>query len=114
MDAVETQPAPTDDQIPRKLQNRLDAGYTFVPGDFYSSQSVIRLLSKDQEDRSILEDTNNSEENFTFLEKATPRAMPPQTANTPTGTQRQRLRTKRERAISLDTFESRWAPRVNR
>ncbi|WP_263819427.1 DUF4876 domain-containing protein [Salinibacter sp.] len=114
VDAVETQPAPTDDQIPRKLQNRLDAGYTFVPGDFYSSQSVIRLLSKDQEDRSILEDTNNSEENFTFLEKATPRAMPPQTANPPADAQRHRLWTKRERATSFDMFDSRWAPGVNR
>jgi hypothetical protein len=113
VDAVETQPAPTN-QIPRKLPNELDAGYTYVPGGSYSSNSVIRLLSKQDEGRSILEDTNNSTEDVTFLERAEPRAAPPETENSAAGTQLHQKRAEGERAIDLSRFESRWAPGINR
>jgi hypothetical protein len=112
IDAVETQPSPTN-QIPRKLQNRIDAGYTFVPGGFYSSQSVVRLLSEGETDRTTLEDTNNSEEDFTFLEKAEPRAMPPETPNSATSVKRSRM-LERTRSLDLEEFDSRWAPGIYR
>ncbi|MDV7396240.1 DUF4876 domain-containing protein, partial [Arthrospira platensis SPKY1] len=65
IDAVETQPSPTN-QVPRKLQTRLDAGYTFVPGGGYSSNSVIRKEAQRFGNRVVLQDTNNSTEDFTY------------------------------------------------
>ena len=109
VDAVESQPSPAN-QIPKKLQDRLDATYTYAPGGSYSSNSVIRIESKTVDGRSILKDTNNSEEDFTFLERAEPRVAAPQTANRPMIYKR----SSQQKTDYLQNFESRWAPSYNR
>jgi len=74
VDGVECQPSPTN-QVPIKLQNDIDAGYTFVPGGSFSSQSVIRKTARKFGDRVILQDSNNSEQDFTFFNIANPRGF---------------------------------------
>lgn len=76
IDAVESQPSPAN-QIPRKLTDQLDAGYTFVPGGGFSSNAIIRLQANNFGGRVVLKDTNNSTEDFTYLERAQPRAEAP-------------------------------------
>lgn len=111
VDAVETQPSPAN-QIPRKLPDVLDAGYTYVPGGSYSSNSAIRILSKPATNADVLRDTNNSTEDFGVLETADPRGAAPATTNKagrawpPSGSPAE--------GISLDRFTSRWAPGVRR
>ncbi|MCH8496415.1 MAG: DUF4876 domain-containing protein, partial [Balneolales bacterium] len=110
IDAVETQPSPSG-QVPPKLQNSLDAGYTYVPGGGFSSNSVIRLEAQNFNGRVVLKDTNNSTEDFTFLERANPRADAPQAPNRA----RYTIRSNRNIDTShLDNLESRWAPSMNR
>jgi len=112
IDAVETQPSPSN-QIPRKLQNVLDAGYAYVPGGGYSSNSIIRLEAQRFGDRVVLKDTNNSTEDFTFLERAEPRVDAPQSPNT---TARYLFRTNRVVLEDpfLDNLESQWARSTGR
>ncbi|WP_040671110.1 DUF4876 domain-containing protein [Nitritalea halalkaliphila] len=74
VDAVECQPSPTN-QVPTKLPTILDAGYTFVPAGSFSSQSVVRKTARTFGDRVILQDTNNSEDDFTFFPIASPRTF---------------------------------------
>lgn len=110
IDAVETQPSPAN-QIPRKLQPVLDAGYTFVPGGGYSSNSVIRMEAQRFGDRVVLKDTNNSTEDFTFLERANPRTAAPQTTSRP------RFLFRSNTVLTdafLDNLESQWARDTNR
>lgn len=73
-DAVEIQPTNVSDRIPKKMQPHMDAGFTFVPEGSYSSQAVIRKTRKTENGRVILQDTNNSTEDFTFI-KASPRGF---------------------------------------
>lgn len=77
IDAVQMQPAPND-QVPPKLQDDLDAGFAYVPGGRFSSNSVIRVAGKQLGTRTVLQDTNNSSEDFTSLERAAPRTSAPQ------------------------------------
>ncbi|WP_127128050.1 DUF4876 domain-containing protein [Pseudoflavitalea rhizosphaerae] len=77
IDAVQLQhPSPTSSQrAPRKLVNSLDAGPTNVPDGAFSSQSLIRKTAKIVGGRRILMDTNNSANDFDFLEMATPKGF---------------------------------------
>ncbi|MGV3539879.1 MAG: DUF4876 domain-containing protein [Rufibacter sp.] len=74
LDAVEIQQSPTK-LIPKKLTDELDAGYTFVPSGSYSSQSVIRKVNKTIGGRNILQDTNNSTNDFRVLDRANPKGF---------------------------------------
>ncbi|RZK48251.1 MAG: DUF4876 domain-containing protein [Pedobacter sp.] len=75
IDAVEVQPLEADDRIPKKYNTTLDAGFTYVPKGSYTSQSIIRKTEKTVNGRIILKDTNNSTEDFTFLDIASPRGF---------------------------------------
>ncbi|HLS38820.1 MAG TPA: DUF4876 domain-containing protein [Sphingobacterium bovisgrunnientis] len=72
IDAVELQHPIAASRVPKRLQTILDAGRTFVPGGQYSSQSLVRKTLKTVNGRRILKDTNNSEVDFGYLEKADP------------------------------------------
>jgi hypothetical protein len=74
IDGVEGQPSPTN-QVPKKLQTDIDASYTFVPAGSYSSESVIRKVARTFGDRVVLQDSNNSEQDFTSLPIANPRGF---------------------------------------
>jgi len=69
-DAVEIQPTSADARIPKKFPDDLDAGFSFVPGGSYSSQSIIRKTSKTIAGRRVLMDTNNSSNDFDYLDRA--------------------------------------------
>lgn len=75
IDAVEVQPNTAADRIPKKLGASLDAGFTYVPAGAYTSQSVIRKTAKTINGRIVLQDTNNSTEDFSYLERAAPKAF---------------------------------------
>jgi hypothetical protein len=72
IDAVETQPNTADRRLPKKLSAELDAGFTFVPLGSYSSQAVIRKVKEIRDGRRILEDTNNSSNDFESIMPAVP------------------------------------------
>ena len=72
IDAVETQPNTADRRIPKKLSPELDAGFGFVPLGSYSSQALIRKVREVVDGRRILEDTNNSSNDFEWLMPALP------------------------------------------
>lgn len=72
VDAVELQHPVASSRVPKRLPTTLDAGRTHVPGGQYSSQSLVRKTLKTVNGRRILKDTNNSEEDFGFLQKADP------------------------------------------
>ncbi|RNI29816.1 DUF4876 domain-containing protein [Rufibacter immobilis] len=74
IDAVEAQQSPAK-LIPKKLTDDLDAGYTYTPLGSYSSQSVIRKVVKNFNGRNILQDTNNSTNDFKVLDRAQPRGF---------------------------------------
>ncbi|MGM9475442.1 DUF4876 domain-containing protein [Pedobacter sp. GSP4] len=75
IDAMEIQPNVASSRLPKKLGADLDAGFAFVPKGAYTSQSVIRKTEKIENGRVILKDTNNSTEDFDFLDIALPRAF---------------------------------------
>jgi len=75
LDAVEIQPNTADERIAKKFTPALDAGFTFVPLGGYKSQSVIRKTDKTLNGRIILKDTNNSTEDFDYLNIANPRGF---------------------------------------
>lgn len=75
IDAVESAEAIPAERVVKKLQNDLDAGSAFVPGSSYSSQSIIRKTAKTVDGRKILMDTNNSSNDFTYFDIATPRGF---------------------------------------
>lgn len=72
IDAVETQPNLVDRRLPKKLSAELDAGFTFVPKGSYSSQAVMRKVKEIRNGRRILQDTNNSSEDFEWIMPAIP------------------------------------------
>ncbi|WP_345950044.1 MULTISPECIES: DUF4876 domain-containing protein [unclassified Mucilaginibacter] len=69
-DAVDIQPTSADARIPKKFTDDLDAGFGMVPGGSYSSQSIIRKTSKTVNGRRVLMDTNNSSNDFDYLDRA--------------------------------------------
>lgn len=59
-------------RVARRLNNRIDAGPTWVTDGQYSSQSLMRKTLKVVNGRKILQDTNNSAADFVTMTKATP------------------------------------------
>lgn len=53
--------------VPKKLQSAYDASYTYCPLGSYSSQSVIRKTKVKLGERVVLQDTNNSENDFVAI-----------------------------------------------
>jgi len=74
LDGVEVQPNVSADQIPKKLDANIDAGYIHVTDGSYSSQAVIRKTSGMSSGRKVLQDSNNSSNDFTVI-KANPRGF---------------------------------------
>jgi len=75
IDCVETNNGDATNLYPRRTSLSLDGGYTYVPGGSFSSQSIIRKVEKEINGRKILLDTNNSTNDFTYLEQALPKAF---------------------------------------
>ncbi|SHG38609.1 DUF4876 domain-containing protein [Pedobacter caeni] len=75
IDGVEIQSNISADRFPKKLPAHIDAGLTFPPNGEYSSQSVIRKTQKTVNGRRILKDTNNSSEDFDYLDRALPKGF---------------------------------------
>lgn len=75
LDAVEIQPNTATSRVPKRLLGRLDAGYNYVPAGSYSSQSLIRKTVKTVSGRRILMDTNNSTNDFDYLNMVAPKAF---------------------------------------
>ena len=72
IDAVEIITPLETNRVPKRLPVHLDAAGTFVTGGQYSSQSLIRKVLKTVEGRKILQDTNNSANDFVTKDKADP------------------------------------------
>ncbi|MGE9311956.1 DUF4876 domain-containing protein [Niabella sp. CJ426] len=72
IDAVEILTPLEVDRVPKRLPVSLDVSGTFVTGGAYSSQSLIRKTLKTVEGRRILQDTNNSANDFETKVKADP------------------------------------------
>jgi hypothetical protein len=72
LDAVEMQRANVTDRVPKRLPNSLDAGPTNVTDGNYSSQSLIRKTARTVNGRRVLQDTNNSANDFATKSKADP------------------------------------------
>jgi hypothetical protein len=72
IDAVEIITPLETNRRPKRLPVSLDAAGTFVTGGQYSSQSLIRKTAKTVEGRRILQDTNNSANDFETKTKADP------------------------------------------
>jgi hypothetical protein len=72
IDGVDVQPNTPADRIAKKLTPGVDAGFTFAPKGKYTSQSIIRKTQKTVNGRIVLKDTNNSTEDFDFLDLANP------------------------------------------
>jgi hypothetical protein len=72
LDAVEIITPVAANRIPKRLPVSLDGAGTFVTGGQYSSQSLIRKTAKTLDGRVILQDTNNSANDFDTKQKADP------------------------------------------
>ncbi|TDQ11628.1 DUF4876 domain-containing protein [Pedobacter metabolipauper] len=72
IDGVELAQTVETKRVAHRLPAEIDAGFTFVPGGSYSSQSVIRKTSKTVNNRRVLKDSNNSSLDFDFLTIADP------------------------------------------
>jgi len=72
IDAVELQRVTESQRVPKRLQNSLDAGPTNVTAGEYSSQSLVRKTSKTVNGKHLLQDTNNSANDFFTKDKADP------------------------------------------
>ncbi|MGV0964479.1 DUF4876 domain-containing protein [Empedobacter falsenii] len=64
LDGVETTQDMGSKLVPKKLQNKQDAGYAYLTGGSYTSTSIIRKTQKTVNGRIILKDTNNSTNDF--------------------------------------------------
>ena len=72
IDGVETTRDMGNYLVPKKLQNKQDAGYSYLLEGSYTSNSIIRKTQKVVNGRIILKDTNNSTNDFVNI-KAEPR-----------------------------------------
>lgn len=72
LDGVGLQHAVTASRVPKRMPDVIDAGETFVTGGSYSSQSVIRKTRRTVSNRIVLQDTNNSTNDFGVLQRANP------------------------------------------
>ncbi len=60
----------------KRMNSRIDAGFAYLKADgnaFYSGMSLRRKLKTTEGGRSILQDTNNSSEDFEAIDRPTPR-----------------------------------------
>ncbi|WP_052732457.1 DUF4876 domain-containing protein [Hymenobacter terrenus] len=71
LDAVECQESSTQ-LVPKKFTAELDAGYAYCPRGRYTSQAVIRKVVRTFGTRRILQDTNNSTNDFQALNLPVP------------------------------------------
>lgn len=61
----------------KRMNSRIDAGFAYLKADgnaFYSGMSLRRKLKATEGGRNILQDTNNSSEDFEVQERPTPRS----------------------------------------
>jgi hypothetical protein len=72
IDGVETNYVDDSKLYPRQLSTATDGGYAFVPKGAYSSQSLIRKVVKEVGGRKILQDSNNSTNDFEVLDLPVP------------------------------------------
>ncbi|HEX6430416.1 MAG TPA: DUF4876 domain-containing protein [Niastella sp.] len=72
IDAVELQRVTESQRVPKRLPNAFDAGPTNVTAGEYSSHSLIRKTARTVNGRRILQDTNNSANDFATKAKADP------------------------------------------
>jgi hypothetical protein len=72
VDAVEIQRTVETQRVPKRLQNKLDAGPAHVTGGQYTSQSLVRKTVRTVGTRRVLRDTNNSANDFFTKQKADP------------------------------------------
>ncbi|MBE9585041.1 DUF4876 domain-containing protein [Mucilaginibacter sp. JRF] len=70
IDGVGLQHAVTASRVPKRMPDVVDAGETFVTGGSYSSQSVVRKTRRTTNGRVVLQDTNNSTNDFGVILKA--------------------------------------------
>lgn len=72
VDAVEVSSVIEKDKTPRRLPLKQDAGSKAIDAGPYSSQSIVRKTKQVVNGRRILQDTNNSLNDFGVLPKADP------------------------------------------
>jgi hypothetical protein len=72
VDAVELQHLNSTSRVPKRLQNSLDAGPTNTTSGAYTSESIVRKTARMAGSRRILQDTNNSANDFVTKTKADP------------------------------------------
>lgn len=72
IDAVELQRVNVSERVPKKLPSSLDAGPTNVTAGNYSSQSLVRKTVRTVNGKRVLQDTNNSANDFFTKKKADP------------------------------------------
>ncbi|MCF2876576.1 MULTISPECIES: DUF4876 domain-containing protein [unclassified Tenacibaculum] len=72
IDGVEVRKADAAKAAPRRLDSSIDAGQMFVPKGQYSSQSIIRKVAQTFGTRKVLQDTNNSENDFIAIDIPVP------------------------------------------
>ncbi|MCW3462906.1 DUF4876 domain-containing protein [Chitinophaga nivalis] len=70
IDGIGLQQAVPSKKMPKRMIDAVDASETFVPAGSYSSQSLIRKTAKVVNGRRTLQDTNNSANDFGFLDRA--------------------------------------------
>jgi hypothetical protein len=72
VDAVELQRIAVTERVPKRLPNTLDAGPTNITGGNYTSQSLVRKTARTVNGKRVLQDTNNSANDFFTRKKADP------------------------------------------
>lgn len=72
IDAVETNRPDPARRFPRRLDASLDAGVASVAKGHYSSQAVIRKVAQTFGGRKVLQDTNNSDNDFSVIDVPVP------------------------------------------
>jgi hypothetical protein len=77
IDGVQLQHTTPASRVPRRISIGIDAGQGMVTGGQYSSQALIRKTASTVSGRKVLMDTNNSNNDFTELNRALPGAFAP-------------------------------------
>ncbi len=72
IDGVEVNAEDNSRLFPRRLNPAIDGGYAFVPKGAYSSQAIVRKVVKEVDGRKILQDTNNSTNDFEVIDVPVP------------------------------------------
>ncbi len=74
IDGVETNNTDPSKLYPRRLSTAIDGGYQYTTKGTYSSQAIIRKVHTTFGDRKVLQDTNNSTDDFTVIDIPVPGA----------------------------------------